>query len=66
MTANVGKIDRVLRAVVGVILLALALFGGWTGTMFWIGLVVGVVMLATSGMKFCPAYRILGVNTCKL
>ena len=63
MSANVGKIDRMLRAIVGLVLLALALSGTFTGTMFW---VVGAVALATAGMKFCPAYRLLGVNTCKL
>ncbi|MCA8882705.1 MAG: DUF2892 domain-containing protein [Rhodobacteraceae bacterium] len=66
MSANVGKIDRMLRAIVGLVLLALALSGTFTGTMFWVGLVVGAVALATAGMKFCPAYRLLGVNTCKL
>ncbi|MFO1072731.1 MAG: DUF2892 domain-containing protein [Geminicoccaceae bacterium] len=58
MTANVGTVDRALRVVVGLVLLALALFGGhlWG----WIGL----VPLATAAMGFCPAYRLLGLSTC--
>ncbi len=65
MTPNVGNIDRMLRGGVGLVLLALALFAGLSGAGFWIALVVGVVMLATAGMKFCPAYTLLGVKTCK-
>lgn len=60
MKANVGGIDRVLRIAVGAALIAWALFGGgpvWA----WIG----VVPLATGAMNFCPAYGILGINTCK-
>lgn len=58
MTANVGTVDRALRAVAGLVLLALAVFGGqWWG---WIG----VVPLLTAFVGFCPAYRILGLSTC--
>ncbi|MEV8468428.1 DUF2892 domain-containing protein [Fluviibacterium sp. DFM31] len=66
MTANVGKIDRILRAVIGVILLLVALTGAVSGGLFWLALVVGAVMLATSAMKFCPAYRLLGKSTCNM
>jgi len=65
MTPNVGNIDRIARAVVGVVLLALALFGGLTGVGFWLALVVGVAMLGTATMKVCPAYTVLGFKTCK-
>ncbi|MGS4947385.1 YgaP family membrane protein [Meridianimarinicoccus sp. RP-17] len=65
MTPNVGNIDRMLRGAVGVVLLALALFAGLSGAGFWLALVVGIVMLATAGMRFCPAYTLLGLKTCK-
>jgi hypothetical protein len=59
MKANVGGVDRVLRIAIGAALIAWALLGGpvWA----WIG----VVALATGVMNFCPAYSILGMNTCK-
>lgn len=60
MTVNVGKIDRILRAVIGAFLLLMALAAGWG----WIAGIVGAVLLATSAMRFCPAYRLLGMNTC--
>jgi hypothetical protein len=60
MTRNVGTVDRVVRIVLGLALLALALFGGqWWG---WIG----VVPLVTAFAGFCPGYRLLGLRTCPL
>jgi len=65
MTLNVGNIDRMLRGAAGLVLLALAFFAGLSGAGFWIALVVGAVMLGTAGMRFCPAYSLLGLKTCK-
>jgi Protein of unknown function (DUF2892) len=61
MNINVGNIDRVLRIVAGVILVTLAATGifapwGW----------LGVVPLLTGIFKFCPAYALLGLNTCPM
>jgi hypothetical protein len=60
MTQNVGNIDRILRIVAGLVLLSLIFIGPKT----WWGL-VGIVPLATAFMRNCPAYSILGVNTCE-
>lgn len=58
MKTNVGGIDRVLRIVLGLALIAWALTGGpvWA----WIG----VIALATGVFKFCLLYTVIGVNTC--
>jgi Inner membrane protein YgaP-like, transmembrane domain len=64
MTANVGTIDRVLRIVVGLALIAMALglFGSAYHTVWaWIGL----IPLVTGLVSWCPAYTILGIRTCK-
>lgn len=60
MIQNVGNIDRILRIIAGLILLSLIFIGPQT----WWGL-VGLVPLATAFMRTCPAYSILGVNTCE-
>ena len=60
MNANVGIIDRVLRIALGVILIGLTVFGV-IGVWGWIG----VVPLATGIFRFCPAYSLLGIKTCK-
>ncbi len=62
MTHNVGSIDRLLRIAVGVGLVALVLAGSITP---W-ALVVGVVLIATGLLRFCPAYRSLGLRTCRI
>jgi len=61
MKINVGTPDRVLRVVVGALLIGLAA----TGTIGLWGY-IGVVPLATGLFRFCPAYRLLGVNTCPM
>lgn len=59
MKANVGTVDRTLRIVAGVGLIAAAA-AGYIGAWGWLG----VVPLATGVFRFCPAYTLLGVKTC--
>jgi hypothetical protein len=61
MKTNVGGIDRVLRIVIGLVLIALAATGT-VGVWGWIG----VVPLATAALGFCPLYTVLGLNTCPM
>lgn len=60
MVENIGSIDRIARIVVGLVLLSLIFIGPRT----WWGL-IGIVPLATAFMRSCPAYTMLGVNTCE-
>lgn len=61
MKSNVGGIDKIARIVIGAVLIGLALTGV-IGAWGWIG----VLPLATGLFNFCPAYGLLGINTCKL
>lgn len=61
MTPNVGGIDRVLRVILGVVLVALAVMGT-IGPWGWIGL----VPLATAALGVCPLYTMLGFSTCPM
>ena len=56
---NIGGLDRTLRIVLGLALVLLALTG-LIGLWGWIG----VVPLATGLLRTCPAYSLLGLNTC--
>lgn len=58
MKSNVGGIDRTLRIVVGLALVAWAVMGGpvWA----WIG----VLPIATGSLGWCPAYLPFGISTC--
>ena len=60
MTTNIGTIDRVVRVIVGLILISLVFVGpqtpwGW----------IGIVPLATALIGWCPAYSLLGIRTCR-
>jgi Protein of unknown function (DUF2892) len=60
MVSNIGSIDRLLRIVAGLIVISLVFVGpqtlwGWTG----------LVPLLTGLSGWCPAYRLVGVSTCK-
>lgn len=69
MTPNVGTLDRVLRAALGLVLLALAFFSGlslFDGAFFKYGAaVIGVVMLVVAVTRVCPIYAIFGIRTCR-
>lgn len=61
---NMGTADRAIRAIVGVVLLALYFMGTAVGVWGWLALIVGIVLLATAVMGWCPPYSLLGINTC--
>ena len=58
---NEGTLDRVLRVIVGLVVLSLVVVGPQT---YW-GL-LGLVPLVTGLVGFCPVYRIFGLSTCPL
>ena len=61
---NMGGMDRGIRAIVGIILLALYFMGTVAGVWGWVALIVGVVLLVTAALGWCPPYSLLGINTC--
>jgi len=63
MTTNVGGIDRILRIVVGIAVLAL-FFVLEGNARYWA--LVGLVPLLTGLFSTCPLYSIIGVNTCPM
>ena len=61
MKKNVGTIDKVLRVVLGLVLLAYVVLG--SGSLRFIGL-VGIVPLLTALVGYCPLYSLFGLSTC--
>ena len=60
MTTNIGTIDRAARVILGLIIVTLTALGkispwGW----------LGVMLVITGAIKFCPAYSLFGFKTCK-
>lgn len=56
---NVGTVDRIVRAIVGLAVISLVFVGPQT-LWGWLGL----IPLATAVFRFCPAYTLLGIRTC--
>lgn len=61
MLTNESSTDRMLRVLLGVVVLSLVFIGpktpwGW----------LGIVPLATGALGFCPLYRLVGISTCRL
>lgn len=59
MSPNIGNTERIIRAIVGIALIAIVFVGpqtpwGW----------LGVIPLATALLGWCPPYALLGINTC--
>jgi len=63
MKPNMGTADRVIRAIVGVAAIAVWPLGLTEGTLGVIALVVGIVLLGTALLRWCPPYDLLGINT---
>jgi hypothetical protein len=57
---NVGTVDRVLRVVAGLGLIAYGVYA-----QSWIG-AIGLVPLATAAMGSCPLYSLVGLSTCQV
>lgn len=66
MNKNVGTIDRSIRALVGLVGIGIFALGLLEGTLGILALVVGIVMLGTAVIGWCPPYALLGINTCGL
>jgi len=66
MISNVGTIDRAIRFVLGIILIALSLTHVLTGGMAIAAYCLGGIALLTGAIRFCPAWTLFGINTCPL
>lgn len=58
MNKNIGKVDRTLRIIVGIVIIALGVvYGSWLGA-------IGLIPLGTAIIGWCPLYCPLKINTC--
>jgi len=65
MKLNESNLDRIIRAVVGVVLLYLCFGGAMGGTLAIVFDVLGAVLLLTGAVGFCPLYAALKLSTRK-
>jgi len=60
MEKNVGGRDKVVRIVLGLVIIGLGIyFKNWLG-------LIGLILLLTGLMGWCGLYKVFGINTCKM
>jgi uncharacterized membrane protein len=68
MKRNLGTIERIIRFILGAALLlgGLLMLGGLSGNIIGIvASVVGIILIATAAISWCPIWQALGINTHK-
>lgn len=65
MKTNESALDRVIRVIAGIALLAVGIFGGIVGAWQIVALVLGALLFITGLVGFCPAYRLFKFSTKK-
>jgi hypothetical protein len=65
LSVNESGLDRMIRAVFGVVLFYLGIAGVVQGTLGVILLVIGVILIATAAIGFCPIYKLINFKTNK-
>jgi len=63
MEKNVGSVDRIVRIVIGIILLYAAATGMVSGILMYVAGLLGIVMLVVAACAYCPLYPIMKINT---
>ncbi len=63
MKRNEGTLDRIIRIILGVILLAVGIWCGVTGALMWVLIVIGAIALITGLIGWCGLYALCGCTT---
>lgn len=67
MKLNVGSADRLIRLILGVLLILAPFVSGWAlfanPLWIWIFLLAGAVLAVTGVLRFCPGYAVFGLST---
>ena len=64
MRCNVGGVERSIRIGAGLLALGIGVFAGLSSAVSGAVLLVGVILLLTGVVGYCPLFTLLGVNTC--
>ena len=66
MKKNMGSTDKIIRVVLAAAIAVLYYMDYISGTLAYVLMAVAIILLVTSLVNFCPLYRLLGTNTCKI
>lgn len=63
MQANIGNTERIARLIAGVVLVLLPFLFSFTTAWTWVSVIVGLVLIGTAAIRFCPVWKLLGICT---
>ncbi len=66
MKTNLGTNDRIIRTVIAVMIAILCFTGMIIGLWAIVAMSIAIILVLTSFLRFCPLYKILRINTCKI
>lgn len=66
MTKNMGNADKLVRVLIAAVIGVLYYLDKIQGTLAYVLMAVAIILLITSLVNFCPLYKLIGVNTCKI
>lgn len=66
MKRNMGNTDKGVRIIIAIAIALLYYFNVIEGTLAYVLMAVAIIFLVTSLINFCPLYKIIGINTCKI
>ena len=61
-----GSADKLIRVLIAAVVGILYYMDKIEGTLAYVLIAVAIILLVTSLINFCPLYRIIGINTCKI
>lgn len=61
MKQNIGTVDKVIRLIVGIVLMSLYFL--LDGGLKYIS-ILGIILILTAFINYCPLYTLFGINTC--
>jgi hypothetical protein len=61
--SNVGTIDRIVRAIAGLALIIIPVLAAWPIVAVVASVAVGIVLVTTASISFCPIYAALGISS---
>ena len=66
MKKNMGNTDKGIRVLIALVVALLYYNDTIGGTLAYVLMGISIVLLVTSLINFCPLYKVLGINTCKI
>jgi len=66
MNKNMGGTDKIIRVILAALVGVLYYLDYISGTLAYVLMGVAIILLITSLVNFCPLYRLLGINTCRI